>query len=66
MTDVETVLGFFGDDYEFDEAAFRDATVENFPRLDDEAAGNDAAAAGGDTADADTDADDEVAAEADA
>ena len=65
MTDVETVLGFFEDDYEFDEAAFRDATVENFPRLDDEAAGNDADTTGGDTADADTDADDEVVAEAD-
>jgi malate dehydrogenase (quinone) len=55
MTDVETVLGFFEDDYEFDEAAFRDATIENFPRAD-EAAGGEAV---------DTEADDPVPAEAD-
>jgi len=42
MTDVETVLEFFEDHYEFDEAAFRDATIENFSRLDEEA--DDAAA----------------------
>ncbi|WP_049982671.1 FAD-dependent oxidoreductase [Halorubrum sp. BV1] len=36
MTDVQTVLDFFDGEYAFDEAAFRDATIENFPRLDDE------------------------------
>ncbi|ELZ35926.1 FAD-dependent oxidoreductase [Halorubrum tebenquichense] len=72
MTDVETVLGFFEDDYEFDEAGFRDATIENFPRLDGDAADDDAAADGEVAADAETadgdaeaEADDEVAAEAD-
>jgi len=37
MTDVETVLDFLDADHEFDEAAFRDATIENFPRIDDAA-----------------------------
>src|SRR6056297_2027167 len=54
MTDVQTVLDFFDDDHEFDEIAFRDATIGNFPRVDD-----------GD-ADAGTDdSDDRVPAEAD-
>jgi malate dehydrogenase (quinone) len=69
MTDVETVLGFFEDDYEFDEDAFRDATIENFPRLDDEADADDEAEAddeGGEEAAENDDAnDEEVAAEAD-
>jgi len=30
MTDVHTVLDFFDEDHEFDEAAFREATIENF------------------------------------
>ena len=38
MTDVQTVLDFFDGDREFDEAAFREATIENFPRVDDEGA----------------------------
>ena len=36
MTDVRTVLDFLAEDHEFDEAAFRDATIENFPRLEAE------------------------------
>jgi malate dehydrogenase (quinone) len=40
MTDARTVLDFFDADREFDEAAFREATVERFPRVDDEAAAN--------------------------
>ncbi|ELZ43005.1 FAD dependent oxidoreductase [Halorubrum californiense DSM 19288] len=62
MRDVETVLGFFDeDDYEFDEAAFRDATIENFPRLDGETeADGDEGEAAEPAAD-----DEEVAAEAD-
>ncbi|MFD1571393.1 FAD-dependent oxidoreductase [Halorubrum laminariae] len=35
MIDVQTVLDFFDGEYEFDETAFRDATIENFPRPDD-------------------------------
>ncbi|WP_418284194.1 FAD-dependent oxidoreductase [Halorubrum sp. DTA46] len=35
MTDIETVLGFLDEDYEFDEVAFRDATIGNFPRADE-------------------------------
>ena len=75
MTDVETVLDFFDEEYAFDEAAFRDATIENFPRIDD---GADDADATDEVDDADAtdeadegegDADDtddaEVAAEAD-
>ena len=42
MTDVRTVLDFFDADHEFDEAAFREATIENFPRGDDATAGPDA------------------------
>jgi malate dehydrogenase (quinone) len=38
MADVDTVLDFFEEEYTFDEAAFRDATIGNFPRVDDEAA----------------------------
>jgi malate dehydrogenase (quinone) len=58
MTDVETVLDFFDEDHEFDEAAFRDATIENFPRADEESEAK--------SADAETgDADDPVPAEAD-
>jgi len=30
MTDVHTVLDFFDEDHEFDGAAFREATIENF------------------------------------
>jgi len=37
MTDVHTVLDFFDEDHEFDEAAFREATIENFPRVDADA-----------------------------
>ena len=63
MTDVETVLDFFEDDYEFDEAAFRDATIENFPRADE---ASDGEAIDGESADAEADgADDAVPAEAD-
>ena len=40
MTDARTVLDFFDADRESDEAAFREATVERFPRVDDEAAAN--------------------------
>jgi L-2-hydroxyglutarate oxidase LhgO len=36
MTDVETVLDVFDEEHEFDETAFRDATIENFPRADEE------------------------------
>ncbi|WP_353634402.1 FAD-dependent oxidoreductase [Halobacterium sp. NMX12-1] len=35
MRDTEQLLEFFDDDHEFDEDAFRDATIRNFPRLDD-------------------------------
>ncbi|OYR38604.1 FAD-dependent oxidoreductase [Halorubrum sp. Hd13] len=73
MTDVQTVLDFFDADHEFDEAAFREATIEHFPRVDDEdAEADDAAEAEGDAAEAegddapeDDDADDRVPAEAD-
>jgi len=41
MVDTHTVLDFLDDDYEFDEAAFRAATIDEFPRVDD---GSDAAA----------------------
>ncbi|EMA70236.1 FAD dependent oxidoreductase [Halorubrum aidingense JCM 13560] len=51
MADVDTVLDFFEEEYTFDEAAFRDATIGNFPRLDAEAT--------------DAEADDTVTAEAD-
>ena len=63
MTDVQTVLDFFEEDHAFDEAAFRDATIENFPRLDDEseAAADEAAGA----ADADEADENRVAAKAD-
>jgi len=60
MTDVRTVLDFFDADHEFDEAAFREATIENFPRGDDAAASP--TAEGADAAEA---ADDRVPAEAD-
>ncbi len=36
MRDTEQLLEFFDDDHEFDEEAFRDATIENFPRGDAE------------------------------
>ncbi|OYR44416.1 FAD-dependent oxidoreductase [Halorubrum sp. Ea8] len=66
MTDVQTVLDFFDADHEFDEAAFREATIEHFPRVDDEdAEADDAAEAEGDDAPEDDDADDRVPAEAD-
>ena len=79
MTDVQTVLDFFDEDHEFDEDAFREATIENFPRAGDgdaEADGDEADAEGeseveggseadGDEADADDESDDRVPAEAD-
>ncbi|WP_135821944.1 FAD-dependent oxidoreductase [Halostella litorea] len=34
MRDTRTLIDFLGDDYEFDEAAFRAATIDNFPRAD--------------------------------
>ncbi|MCG1008145.1 FAD-dependent oxidoreductase [Halorubrum lacusprofundi] len=58
MTDVQTVLDFFDEDHEFDETAFREATIENFPRVDD----GDAEAGAEIESD---DADDHAAAEAD-
>jgi len=57
MTDVHTVLDFFDEDHEFDEAAFREATIENFPRVDADAE------AGAETED--DGADDHATAEAD-
>ena len=60
MTDVQTVLDFFDGEYAFDEAAFRDETIENFPRLDEEGANSAASGADGSSAD-----DDPIAAEAD-
>jgi len=60
MTDVQTVLDFFDDEYAFDEAAFRDATIENFPRIDEEGAESAASGVDGRAAD-----DDPIAAEAD-
>ncbi|MGB9964942.1 FAD-dependent oxidoreductase [Halobacterium sp. CBA1126] len=44
MRDTEQVIEFFDDDHEFDEAAFRDATIENFPRVDDGVEQDDATA----------------------
>jgi len=35
MRDTEQLLEFFEDDHEFDEDAFRDETIRNFPRIDD-------------------------------
>jgi len=35
MRDTEQLLEFFEDDHEFDEDAFRDETIQNFPRIDD-------------------------------
>jgi malate dehydrogenase (quinone) len=35
MRDTHTLLEFLDGDYEFDEAAFREATIGNFPRADD-------------------------------
>ena len=32
MRDTQTLLGFLDGDYEFDESAFRAATIDNFPR----------------------------------
>ena len=61
MADVRTVLDFFDADHEFDEAAFREATIENFPRVDDPVEG-DAAADATESGDVD---DDRVPAEAD-
>ena len=52
------LLGFSA--HEFDEAAFRDETIENFPRLDEEGANSAASGADGSSAD-----DDPIAAEAD-
>ena len=43
VRDARTVLGFFDEDHEFDEAAFREATIENFPRRDDGSDSNAAA-----------------------
>ncbi|WP_232686162.1 FAD-dependent oxidoreductase [Halobacterium zhouii] len=36
MRDANQVVEFLGDDYEFDEAAFREATIEHFPRRRDD------------------------------
>jgi len=45
MRDTEQLLEFFEDDHEFDEDAFRDETIRNFPRIDDgDAESEDAAA----------------------
>jgi len=35
MRDTHTLLEFLDDEYEFDEAAFREATIENFPYADE-------------------------------
>src|SRR6056297_3396373 len=35
MRDTHTLIDFLDDEYEFDEEAFREATIENFPRADD-------------------------------
>ncbi|ELY43269.1 FAD-dependent oxidoreductase [Natronorubrum bangense] len=35
MRDTHTLIDFLGDDYEFDESAFREDTIGNFPRLDE-------------------------------
>ena len=35
MRDTHTLLDFLGDDYEFDEEAFREETIGHFPRADD-------------------------------
>ncbi|GAA0263295.1 FAD-dependent oxidoreductase [Halobacterium noricense] len=37
MRDTEQLMAFFDDDHGFDEDAFRDATIENFPRADEDA-----------------------------
>ncbi|OAQ51942.1 hypothetical protein HTG_14920 [Natrinema mahii] len=37
MRDTHTLLDFLEGDYEFDEEAFREATIDNFPRGDDAA-----------------------------
>ena len=50
MADVQTVLDFFDDDYTFDEASFRAATIDNFPRAGDD---TDADSVSADTADSD-------------
>ncbi|ELY40937.1 FAD-dependent oxidoreductase [Natronorubrum sulfidifaciens] len=34
MRDTHTLIDFLGDDYEFDEAAFREDTIGNFPRAE--------------------------------
>jgi malate dehydrogenase (quinone) len=50
MRDTETLLGFLDGDYEFDESAFRDATIENFPReAPDSVSSSDAAVDGSST-----------------
>ncbi len=59
MVDTHTVLEFLDGEYEFDEDAFRAATIDEFPRLDDEP--EESAAAGGT---ADSDAEDPATAEA--
>jgi malate dehydrogenase (quinone) len=50
MRDTRTLLDFFDEEYEFDEAAFRAETIDNFPRVDD--ATDDPVDAGADAADA--------------
>ncbi|SIR50585.1 malate dehydrogenase (quinone) [Haladaptatus litoreus] len=35
MRDTQTLLEFMDEEYEFDEAAFRGDTIDNFPRVDD-------------------------------
>ncbi|WP_066411448.1 FAD-dependent oxidoreductase [Halorubrum aethiopicum] len=51
MIDTRTVLEFLDSEYEFDEAAFRAATIDNFPRTGEGGASGDATAT--DAADAD-------------
>jgi len=55
MKDVHTLVDFFDGEIEFDETAFRAATIGNFPRADGAAAGSvgDAAADEADAAAAD-------------
>ena len=70
MTDVRTVLDFLDAEDTFDEDAFRAATIDNFPRADDDDTTETGASAGDDDSDTagddtDTAGDDTVSAEAD-
>ena len=55
--DTHTLLAFLDGDYEFDEAAFREDTIGNFPRGEspDSSVSVDAASGSPDTADTTTD-----------